>query len=255
MKKEGIHVLAEELWERYLNTKEEKWKQDLILNYLPLVKEIARRLSMGLPRHIDSDDLVSWGVLGLLDAISKFKPEMGSKFKSYASLRIKGAILDELRRFSWAPRSLMQNIKKVNEAYRILENKLGREVTTQEVAEFLKVSPAFVEKVMAQVNHCSVVSLDTVLFNGDDSQSKPLIESISSRDDCPENKLEKKEKIHFLKIALDKLNERERLLLSLYYYEELTMKEIGEILNLSESRVSQIHSRTLLKLRRYLKED
>ncbi len=248
-------MIAEELWERYLTTKEEKWKQELIIKYLPLVKEIARRMSLGLPGHIENDDLISWGVLGLLDALGKFKPEMGSKFKSYAALRIKGAILDELRRFSWAPRSLMQNIKKVNEAFRTLENRLGREATLQEVSELLGVYPAFVEKVMAQVNHCSVVSLDTVLFNGEDSQSKPLIETISSKDEGPENRLEKKEKIRFLKNALNKLNKREKLVLSLYYYEELTMKEIGEILNLSESRVSQIHSRTLLKLRSYLKKD
>lgn len=249
-------MLAEEMWEKYLDTKDEKWKQELTVEYLPLVKEVARRMSMGLPGHIEYDDLVSWGVIGLLDALEKYRPDKGSQFKSYAAVRIKGAILDELRRFSWVPRSLLQNMKKVEEGFRSLENKLGREATPQELADYMGVSSSYINKTLTQVNNSSLVSLETVLFNSEDSQNKKVLrDMISCKAKGPEEHLETKEKTRLLKEALDRLSKRERLVLSLYYHEELTMKEIGEVMKLSESRVSQIHSRSVMKLRDYLKKD
>ena len=249
-------MLAEEMWQKYLDTKDDKWKQELTVEYLPLVKEIARRMSMGLPGHVEYDDLVSWGVIGLLDALEKYKPDKGSQFKSYAAVRIKGAILDELRRFSWVPRSLLQNMKKIEEGFRSLENKLGREATPREVADYMGVSSSFINKTLNQVNHSSVVSLETVLFNSEDSQStKYLRDTVSCKEKGPEEHLETKERSMLLKEALDNLSKRDKLVLSLYYYEELTMKEIGEVMSLSESRVSQIHSRAVMKLKRYLSRE
>lgn len=239
----------EELWQRYLNKRDEEGKKKLIMEYFPLVKEIARIMSFGLPSHIEYDDLVSWGVLGLIDALDKYRPEKGSKFRSYAAVRIKGSILDELRRYSWAPRSLLQNIKKVERAFQLLESQRGREVTPGEVAEYMGVSKEYVEKVLGQVNCCSLVSLEAVLFDSQDQQGRSLIDTLPAPGGTPEEALEKKEKVHLLKEALNKLTEKEQLLLNLYYQEELTMKEIGLVMDLSESRVSQVHSRAIMKLR------
>ncbi len=250
-----MDMICEELWEKYLDAREEEYRQELIIQYLPLVKQIARRMSLGLPGHIDIDDMISWGILGLLDALDKYRPEKGCQFKSYASLRIKGAILDELRRLSWLPRSLIHNIKKVEEAYRQVENRMGREATPEEVAEEMGVSSTFVDKVLAQTNHVSVLSLESLLFSGDDEQGRALIDTLPTSEAGPEKTLEKKEHMKVLKQGLEKLPEKEKLVLSLYYYEELTMKEIGSVLDLSESRVSQIHSRAIMRLRKYLEKN
>ncbi len=243
---------AEEIWEKYLYTREEKWKKKLTVEYLPLVEETARRMSFGLPGHIEYGDLVSWGVIGLLDAIDKYRPDMGSKFKSYAALRIKGTILDELRRYSYVSRSLLQNMKQIEESFSLLENKLGREATVEEVAEYTGVTPDYIDKVMNQVNCCSVVSLEAVLFSHDNTRGKTLMETVSSKDKGPDKQVEEKEKNDMLKDALEQLDEREKQVLSLYYCDELTMKEIGEIFDISESRVSQIHGRAVMKLRRII---
>jgi len=243
---------AEEIWEKYMDTREENSKKQLTVEYLPLVEEIARRMSFGLPGHIEYGDLVSWGVIGLLDALDKFRPDKGSKFKNYAAVRIRGAILDELRRYSYISRSLLQSMKRIEESFRLLENKLGREASMEEVAEYLGTTKSYVDKVMNQVNCCSVASLETVLFSDDSPQGRTLMETVPSKDKGPDKLLEEKEKSDMLKNALEKLNERDRLVLSLYYCEELIMKEIGEIMDISESRVSQIHSRAVMKLRRHL---
>lgn len=213
-------------------------------------------MSIGLPKHIDYDDLVSWGAMGLLDALAKYAPEKEDKFKNYVSMRIKGSILDELRRNNWVSRSLLQNAKKIEEGFRQLENDLGREATVKEVAEFLGYDYKFVDKVLAQVNYCSIISLDSVIFGSEDNDFKiPLVENVSSSNDTPEESLSKKEKEKTLKEALNTLNDNDRLVLSLYYFEELTMKEISQILNLSESRISQIHSKAILKLKNYFDQN
>lgn len=250
-----MDVISEELWGKYLDTREEKYRQELIIEYLPLVKQIARRMSLGLPGHIDGDDLTSWGILGLLDALEKYRPEKGSQFKSYASLRIKGAILDELRRLSWLPRSLIHNIKKVEEGYREVENRMGREATSEEVAEQMGVPSMFVDKVLAQTNHVSVLSLQSLLFTQEQEQGITLIDTLPSEEGSPEKTLEEKERVKALKKGLERLPEKEKLVLSLYYYEELNMKEVGKVLDLSESRVSQIHSRAVMRLRKYLEQN
>ncbi len=249
-----MDVISEELWEKYLDAREDKYRQELILEYLPLVKQIARRMSLGLPGHIDGDDLISWGILGLLDALEKYRPEKGSQFKSYASTRIKGSILDELRRLSWLPRSLIHNIKKVEEGYRQVENRMGREASFEEVAQEIGESSTFVEKVLAQTNHISVLSLESLLFTREEEQGKTLIDTLASTEGSPEKTLDEKERLKALKKGLERLPEKEKLVLSLYYYEELTMKEVGKVLDLSESRVSQIHSRAVMRLKKYLEK-
>lgn len=250
-----MDVISEELWEKYLDAREEKYRQELIIEYLPLVKQIARRMSLGLPGHIEIEDLVSWGIFGLLDALDKYRPEKGSQFKGYASMRIKGSILDELRRISWLPRSLIHNIKKVEEGYRQVENTMGREATSAEVAEHMGVSSTFVDKVLAQTNHISVLSLEGLLFTQEEEQGRTLIDTLSSDEGSPDKTLDEKERLNALKQGLEGLPEKEKLVLSLYYYEELTMKEVGKVLDLTESRVSQIHSRAIMRLRKYLEQN
>lgn len=228
-------------------------REETIVKYLPLVNRIANRLAMGLPDHVDKNDLVSSGIMGLLDALEKYNPSKGMIHK-YLPLRIKGAMLDELRKMSWLPRGLLAKTREVDKAYAALCGELKRAPTEEELADYMQISPREMSMLLTHVNSRSLVHLEEFLFS-DDGNSPTVEEYIRDKNEWanPEENLLKKERLAFLEEAIGKLPEREQLILQLYYRDELTLKEIGQVLDISESRVSQIHSRIMLKLRHQLK--
>ncbi|SHJ43962.1 sigma-70 family RNA polymerase sigma factor [Tepidibacter formicigenes] len=237
-----------DIWVKYKSLKDKNLKSELkkeiILKYIKLVKIISGRLYNYYGSNIEYDDLVSYGIIGLIDAIEKYDYSKNIKFETYASVRIRGAIIDEIRNLDWIPRSIRQKSKLIKDVYSKLENKLGREPTTSEIASELNKSESEVLKLLEETNIYNVVSLEEEL----NDNFKIQIEDTSS-DINPEESLIKKDIIESLKKSLDALNERERLIVSLYYYEGFTYKEIGKILNISESRISQIHSKSILKIK------
>jgi len=223
-------------------------REETIIKYLPLVKYIAGRMVIGKSASVDIDDLIGYGVIGLIDAIDKFDPGRGVKFETYASLRIKGAIIDELRKLSWVPRTAMGKLNKLNSVKDDLREKLGREPKDSEVADELGISMSELVQVEGYINYLSVTSLEDLIFKNDDEVClSSMVEDVNSP--RPDRILEEKETYDILKKAIDMLNEKDRLVLSLYYYEKLTLKEIGHVLGVSESRVSQLHSRMILRLK------
>lgn len=228
-------------------------KEQIVLKYIPLVKYIASRVIIGKNKYIEFEDLVSYGMVGLMDAINKFDANRGMKFSTYASIRIKGAMIDELRRSSPISKGAMDKLNLFNDTFEKLQKKLLREPTYEEVAEELGMSVSEVAEVENYINYISVVSLEDLIFSEDDDM--PLMGTIEDeKSPNPEKSLEEKEKVEFLEKALDNLNEKDRMVLSLYYYEGLTLKEIGKVLEVSESRVCQLHSRAISRLRKELKK-
>jgi RNA polymerase sigma factor for flagellar operon FliA len=226
----------------------------MILKYIPYVKYIASRLVAGKPPGVESEDLVSFGILGLIDAIEKFDPSKGLKFETYATLRIRGSIIDELRKISWIPKSAFSKLSLLNQARTELESKLFREPSDEELAKQMNISTSDVHQIQTYINYVSVISLDEVFFKSDDEelQFKNIIEDVSSPQ--PDRILEDDEKLKILDNALQMLSEKDRIILNLYYYEKLTLKEIGKILDVSESRVSQLHSRAIIRIRENMKK-
>lgn len=230
-----------------------KGKEHIIEEYTPLVKYIASRVSLGKNKYMDYDDLVSYGFIGLMDAITKYDESKGIKFSSYASIRIKGAIIDEIRRARPISKGAMDKLNKYNKAVEILQNKLFREPTNEEIAQQLNVTVADVAEIENYINYISIVSLDDIIFSDDDDMNvMGVIEDKQSP--SPEQTFENKEKISNLSDAISKLKEKDRIVLNLYYYERLTLKEIGKVLEVSESRVCQLHSRAIRNLREKMKE-
>lgn len=229
-------------------------REEMILKYIPYVKYIASRLLMGMPPGVEFDDLVSYGIIGLIDAIEKFDASKGIKFETYATLRIKGAIIDELRKISWIPKSAFSKLTQLNNAREKLEEKLHREPTEKELAEFLGTTVEDVRNIESYVNYISVVSLDDIFYKSDDEdiQVKNMIENENSPQ--PDKVIEEEEKLFMLKKAIDMLPEKDKLVLQLYYFEKLTLKEIGKIMEITESRVSQLHSRAIIRLRENMKK-
>jgi RNA polymerase sigma factor for flagellar operon FliA len=229
-------------------------REEMILKYIPYVRYIASRFVAGKPPGVEFEDLVSFGVLGLIDAIEKFDPSKGLKFETYATLRIRGAIIDELRKISWIPKSAFSKLTQLNQAREKLETELRREPTNQELAKYMNVDVDEVKNIQTYVNYVSIVSLDEVFFKSDeeDLQFKSVIEDENSPQ--PERIIEEDEKIKMLNQSINMLPEKDKLILNLYYYEKLTLKEIGKILGISESRVSQLHSRAIIRLRENLKK-
>jgi RNA polymerase sigma factor for flagellar operon FliA len=226
-------------------------KEDLILKFAPLIKLIVNRIALRLPPHVDSEDLINSGVIGLMDAIEKYDPTKGTSFKTYAEFRIKGAILDELRTLDWFPRSIRQKVNRLESAYANLERQLGRAATDEEVAAALNVDLDEFYEILAQASAVSLVSLyDT---GREDGEERSLLECINSGEDDPARLLESQEVCEIVGQAIERLPEKERIVVSLYYYDELTMKEIGQVLSLTESRVSQIHTKAVLRLRAKLR--
>ncbi|HBP65150.1 MAG TPA: FliA/WhiG family RNA polymerase sigma factor [Desulfosporosinus sp.] len=226
------------------------WKQEQIEQYLPLVKRIAGRLAMSLPPHVAEDDIIGYGVFGLLDALERFEAARGFKFETYASIRIRGAMIDGLRTMDWVPHSARQKVKRVQDGFAVLEYQLGRAATVQEVAELLKVEVKEIEGVLAQAQILTLTSFDETTIDGDgDSSGTPLNLLVDSEAQDAYQAVEKQEQKQILAAAVEKLPDKEKLVVALYYQEELTLKEIAAVLKLSESRISQLHSQAILRLR------
>ncbi|MDW7651473.1 MAG: FliA/WhiG family RNA polymerase sigma factor [Bacillota bacterium] len=234
------------LWSKYRETKDETAQEALVTQYLPLVRLHAGRLALGLPAHVSRDDLIQAGMLGLLDAMRRFDPGRGIKFESFAARRIRGAMLDELRRLSWLPRSLVREMRELDRAAQAMAAELGREPDDYELAEKLETSVERVRRITGEINCSAVVSLDELLF------VPPAV-------DGPEtetlNRLIAAEEKERLAGAIELLPERYKQLLALYYQEELTLKEVGLVLGVSESRVCQLHARILARLRTALADE
>jgi len=224
----------------------------LITECLPLVKFIAHRISARLPAHVEVDDLVHSGILGLMDAIKKFEPGRNVKFKTYAEQRIRGSILDGLRDLDWVPRSLRRKKKDIENAYHFLEQQLGRAATDEEVALHLAIT---LEELHKSLDELKGVTLGTFMEAGEDGEGENLISFVPDPDaEDPHITLQARELRTMLKGAVEKLPTKERFVVQLYYFDELTMKEIGTLLNITESRVSQLHTKSMLRLRGKLKE-
>jgi RNA polymerase sigma factor FliA len=227
-------------------------KEQIVMKYIPLVKYIASRVIVGKSRYIEYEDLVSYGMLGLMDAINKFDESKGMKFSSYASIRVKGTMIDELRKNSPISKGAMDKLNKYNEVMENLQKKLLREPTVEEIAKDLNMTLEEVSEIEGYINYISVVSLEDMIFSEDDEM--PLMGTIKDNNSpSPEKMLEEKEQLEYLAKALENMNEKDRTVLSLYYYEGLTLKEIGKVLEVSESRVCQLHSRAIVHLRKELK--
>ncbi|MCT8976092.1 FliA/WhiG family RNA polymerase sigma factor [Clostridium sp. CX1] len=224
-------------------------KEELVKKYIPLVKYIASRVIIGKTKYIEYEDLVSYGMVGLMDAINKFDDTRGMKFSTYASIRIKGSMIDELRKNSPISKGAMDKLNRYNDAVDKLQKKLGREPEDEEISQLLQISLKEIMEIENYINYISIVSLEDLIFSDDDDI--PLMGTIEDdKSPSPEKTLEEKEELEYLAKALDLLNEKDKTVLSLYYYEGLTLKEIGKVLTVSESRVCQLHSRAIVNLRK-----
>jgi RNA polymerase sigma factor for flagellar operon FliA len=232
---------------------DKRTKEKLIMEYAPLIKFIAQKIAVRLPSNIEFDDLVSSGVIGLMDAIDKYDPTRDNKFKTYAEFRIRGAILDELRAQDWVPRSVREKAKQLEKAHVRLEQQLGRVPTEDELTQELKITKEEYYELLNQVKSVSILSLDEAgSFNSSDRKSiLSLLESCKIP--SPITQLNLKAVKEVVTRAIESLPEKQRLVLSLYYYEDLNLKEIGEVLDVTESRVSQLHTQAILWLRRKLR--
>ncbi len=243
------------LWEDYKAAGSIDDRNKLVVHYSPLVKYVAGRLSAGLPNSIEQADLVSYGMFGLIDAINKFEPSRGNKFETYAMSRIRGSIIDELRSIDWVPRSLRAKARAVEKAYTKLEHELLRTPTDAEVADELGTTEEELQNVFTQISFFGLVALEeTVSVGADRSESVTLGDTIPDPGLGPVGAFEVEETKQILAQTLNRLPEREKIVLTLYYYEGLTLGEIGGILGITESRVCQIHTKAVIQLRSKLAE-
>ena len=248
-------MAAEKEWIRFKKNNDPQIREKLLEEYLPLVKSVAGRMALGFPRCVELSDLIGTGVIGLIEALSNYDPGRGVKFETYAIPRIRGAILDELRALDWVPRSTRAKSREIDKTLAKLKNKLGRIPTDRELAKSMKVSTKELLASLDDVSSTSILSLDELIYRQDDNRQVPRVETLEAISD--ENiltDLERKELKAFIVNAIECLSEQERLVVALYYYEELTLKEIGEVMQISESRVSQIHTKAVLKLRGMIRE-
>ena len=237
----------DKVWQNYQKTRSPAAKEQLILQYAHLVKYTAGRLHMTMYRHMDIDDLISYGVFGLIDAIERYSSDMNTKFETYAAFRIKGTILDSLREMDWVPRDTRRKQKRLKEANADLEIKLNREPTEAELAEWLGLTIEETRKFTKQAADSTIVSLDSYLEQNHESEYNHECIPIPDKND-PETMLEKEEVRRLLVQAIEGLTEQQRQVITLYYFEELTLREISRIIGLTESRISQIHLKGLEKM-------
>jgi RNA polymerase sigma factor for flagellar operon FliA len=241
----------EELWHEFKDGGDPAVRERLILHYAPLVKYVAGRVGVGLPPNIEQADLVSYGIFGLIDAIEKFDLSRAIKFETYAISRIKGAIIDELRSIDWIPRSIRSKAREVERAYAGLEARLHRTPTEPEVAEELGISLDDLHAIFGQVSFVNVLALDELLnVNGEKGDKVSLVDTLEdTRAPDPVRAFESQETKHLLAKAINLLPEREKIVVTLYYYEGLTLAEIGQVLGVTESRICQMHTKAVLQLR------
>lgn len=243
-------VGEDKLWEKFIKNSDQDIRDYFVIKYAPLVKYVAGKISMGMPSNIEFDDLVSYGIFGLLDAITKFDPARGIKFKTYAMTRIRGAIFDELRSIDWIPRSIRQKAKQVELVITELENKLGRTVEDDEIARELGVSTDEFQSILSKLSGTSMLSLNDIWYLGDDSDELSILETLEAPENMnPDVLIEKQEIRDYIIDAIKKLPDKEKKVIVLYYYEDLTLKEIGDVLEVTESRVSQLHTKAIMRLR------
>ncbi len=250
----GENLLAEkteeELWRIYQKTRDTDVRDRLVEQYAPLVKYVAGKVAVGMPHNVEFDDLVGYGVFGLFDAIEKFDPDKHVKFKTYAVTRIRGAIFDELRSIDWVPRSVRQKSREIEESVRRLESSLGRAASDAEIAKEMGMSAREFEKTMLKISSTSILSLNDVWYTGEDSDKVSIADSIESPDSLnPDIIVEKDEIKRVIMESIQELPDKEKKVLVLYYYEDLTLKEIGLVLEVTESRVSQLHTKAIMRLR------
>ena len=246
-----IESAIAELWREFKASGEERLRERLILHYSPLVKYVAGRVGVGLPPNIEQADLVSYGIFGLIDAIEKFDLERAIKFETYAISRIKGAIIDELRAIDWIPRSVRYKAREVEKAYAALEAKLHRSPTEAEVAEELGIKLEDLHTIFSQVSFVNVVALDELMSAGQERGDKlSLVDTLEdTKAEDPVQAFESEETKYLLAKAINTLPEREKIVVTLYYYEGLTLAEIGQVLGVTESRICQMHTKAVLQLR------
>lgn len=254
--REAAEAVVASLWRDYKDSATTEIRERLILHYSPLVKFVAGRVAAGLPQSIEQSDLVSYGIFGLIDAIDKFDPGRGFKFETYAISRIKGAIIDELRSIDWVPRSIRAKARAIERAYSKLENELRRNPADAEIAAEMGISESELDQVLSQVSFTGLVALDDLLAvgSGERSGSATVGDTVADRRHDPVEAFELGEVKHLLADAINRMPDRQRLVLTLYYYEGLTLAEIGAVLGVTESRVCQIHTKAILQLRSRLSE-
>jgi len=245
---------VKELWARFKSTADAQAREGLILHYSSLVKFVAGRVGVGLPRNVEQADLISYGIFGLIDAIDKFEPERGFKFETYAINRIRGAILDELRALDWVPRSVRARAREIERANTELEHHLQRSITEQELADHMKIGLADLQDSLAEISQLGIVALDDLLRSGDPDSASVGDLVADPRGTSPESAYQVEETKRVLADIINRLPDRERLVLTLYYYEGLTLSEIGEVLGVTESRVCQIHTKSVMSLRNRMTE-
>src|SRR3954469_7985313 len=246
-----IESAIAELWRQFKDTGEERLRERLILHYSPLVKYVAGRVGVGLPPNIEQADLVSYGIFGLIDAIEKFDLARAIKFETYAISRIKGAIIDELRAIDWIPRSVRYKAREVEKAYAALESRLHRTPSEAEVAEELGIGLDELHNIFSQVSFVNVVALDELMSAGQERGDKlSLVDTLEdTKAEDPVAAFETEETKYLLAKAINTLPEREKIVVTLYYYEGLTLAEIGQVLGVTESRICQMHTKAVLQLR------
>jgi RNA polymerase sigma factor FliA len=239
------------LWLQYRRTGDQSIRDRLILTYAPLVKYVAGRLGSGLPAHVDEGDLVSYGLLGLIGAIERYEPDRDVKFETYAIARIKGAIIDELRAMDWVPRSVRSRAREIERAIAALEAKTGLAPTDEEIAKKVGITVEELEESLTDIARSSIAALDELwTVSGSDGDQVALIDTIEDTEaPDPQGTLSHTEMKEAIADAIARLPEREKLVVTLYYYEELTLREIGEVLGVTESRVSQLHTKAILRLK------
>jgi RNA polymerase sigma factor for flagellar operon FliA len=236
---EATNASIADLWEKYRQCQSLELRDEIIINYLPLVKIVAGRLAIGLPHYVDKDDLISNGFFGLLDAIKRYDNQRDVKFETYAAVRIRGAILDSLRAQDWIPTTIRQKARQYEQILAKLEHKLGRSATNQEIIVELGLSIDQYNQLLSQLNATTIIPLED--FARSETPSNLIFN--------PSQSVEEADVKQSLAQTIDKLPEKERLVISLYYYEELTLKEISLIMNLSEARISQLHTKATFRLR------
>jgi len=249
-------VELRDLWRRYKGEDDAAARERLVVAYSPLVKFVAGRLGAGLPSHVDDADLISYGLLGLIGAIERFEPERGIKFETFAMTRVRGAIIDELRSLDWVPRSVRARAREIEAAQAKLEHELQRAPTEAELAAKLGVGEEELQNSLLEIANSSVYALDELWSISDSSGDQvSLLDTISDpRAEDPQESLASSEIKDRLTESIGSLPEREQLVVALYYYENLTLREIGEVLGVTESRVSQLHTKAVMRLKSSLQE-
>ncbi|WP_369134406.1 RNA polymerase sigma factor WhiG [Modestobacter sp. I12A-02662] len=246
---EGTDAAVADLWARYVVDRDSELRDRLILHYAPLVKYVAGRVGSGLPAHVEQADLVSYGTFGLIDAITRFEPSREIKFESYAMARIRGAIIDELRSTDWIPRSVRMKARQFERTVATLESQLQRSPTDEEIAAAMDLDVEEVRKFLGQLSLVNVVALDELLVD-DDGSAPRLVDTLQDSSALdPQAMAEHGEARQLLARAVEQLPDREKVVVSLYYFEGLTLADIGRVLGVTESRICQLHTKAVLHLR------